>query len=92
MTDYILKTIRRTQYKEISEEKICQTIFQTKEFDDNTEQRYSKKAKKIPRGLTSSAPSGLGWKYHLYDMLGRDLITRVESGGLKGPILRIKKN
>lgn len=91
MTDYILKMIRRTQYKELSEDKICQTIFQNQEFDDIVDQRYQKKAKKVPRGLKSSAPNGLGWKYHLYDMIGRDLITRVESGGLRGPILRIKK-
>jgi hypothetical protein len=103
MTDYILKTIRRTQYKEISEDKICQMIFQSTNHSIGSNNSNSnsnpyglldrierKKPRKVPRGLTSEAPTGLGWKYHLYDLIGRDLIYRVETGGLKGHMLRIQ--
>lgn len=97
MTQYILKTIKRKQFKEIYEEEFSSIIFR-KSSNDNSdsyvninEGRKKLKIKNVPRGMKGQNSEGLGWKYHLYDLIGRDLLCRVETGGLKGPLLRIKK-
>lgn len=93
MSQYILNTIKRKKYKEIYEEEFSSIIFRRTDSSivpENSEGRKKLKVKNAPRGMKGQNSEGLGWKYHLYDMLGRDILYRVESGGLKGPLLRIK--
>jgi hypothetical protein len=82
MCDTVRDAIRRKKYKEIREEELSR-------FEGRAEGKN--KFRKIPAG---SAPegSGLGWKYHLYDLIGSGVIERVETGGLQGAMLRIKKS
>ena len=99
MTKYILQIIKRKQYKEIYEEEFSSIIF--KNSLNNSSRinsilmneeggRKKLKIKNNPRGMKGQNSEGLGWKYHIYDMIGRDLLYRVETGGMKGPLLRIK--
>lgn len=97
MTKYILNTIKRKKYKEIYEEEFSTIIFrkpsnnnEVDSFVNVNEGRKKIKIKNVPRGMKGQNSEGLGWKYHLYDLIGRDLLYRVETGGLKGPLLRIR--
>jgi hypothetical protein len=95
MTDYVLATIRRRKYKEISEESFSRSNIlripppRGGDISRSGDGSGKNKLRKITN--STSGESGLGWKYHLYDMLGRGEIERVERGGLQGPMLRLKK-
>ena len=82
MSQDIVKTIKRSKYKEVIERSLTS--------ESNT--RSSKKGahgymcgkKKVPK----DGWVGMGWKYHVYDMVGRGDLLRIDKN-VSEPVLRL---